>query len=201
MEITKGYKYFLTRNTRDGVGIKTIEILKLPENSSIGYAEEITYIRLPDGGFNVSRVLIKSEYFMDTSFREIDPIEFEVISRGVLDSVDICDRLFSYFDNNLGPMVDNLHGYYEREKVCKKLGIPRIEIDSSKTPGPLQTSIPYINDGFIMATDDCLRYLKAIKEDYPEDTELDKGNKTWMMQGLDYLIKIVDEKITNIGES
>ena len=194
METTNGYKYYLTRN-EEGNKIKTIEILKIGEN----WREEITYIRLPGGGFNISRQLYPIIVEEEPRGREIEDYEFEVISRGCLDAADTFDRLLSYFEDEDRTQVHYLGGAYERMNVCYELGIPLLRINSPNIPTTLQDSIPYIQNGRVMVTQECIKYLITLKKILSEDIK--NRNSIWMLQGVEELISQINDHYPNLQES
>lgn len=159
--------------------------------------EEIEYIRMKDGGFHISRnIYADDNYKIYNSIKEIDALEFESISRGVLENVDSCDRLFSYFDSSKDVFF-NMYGYYEQDYVCKNLGIPLISLEGLDIPRPLLDSIPYIDTvGRIMATEECLIYLEEVKKSIEDTTK--ERNRIWLKKGVETLIEIVNEKRVDI---
>ena len=187
-------KYYISNNLVNEEGSRIIRIYKISED----YMEEIDYIRTIDGGFNVSRT-IYSNYggFGSAQSEEIEEYEYELISRECINSIDTFDRFLSYFDSSKTE-VWRMKPSYETFKVCDELGIPLQLFDSESVPRPLQNSIPWIFRNMIMCTQECLTWLNHLRENYknPKDR-----NEVWMLDGVEYLIKKVNEKMLTVREN
>ena len=182
---TDNYKYYLGDNYKSSNEIRIIDIYKVGGKTS----EQITYIRMPGGGFSVSREMSGQIQSNLGRLTEISQIEYEVILGGCMEAVDTFDRFFSYFPRET---TINLKKYYQTEKICMDLGIPLVHVDYDKTPEPLLSEIPWVVEGKIMCTEDCLRWLKCLKESYSKDTS---RNGIWMLAGINDLYEKVQSRI------
>lgn len=183
------YKYYLSRNEIDSGGSEIISLYKIGE----GIKEEITYIRLPDGGFNITREIHREDFAYPGGI-EIQDIEFEVISGSAIDVADTFSRLLSYFDDQKIDL-STVSLPFERMEVCRTLEIPILQINTSKYPYPLLSSIPYISGRSIIVTIECMAYLRELKNAL---SSKDDRNSRWLCKGVEDLISYINEHYPNI---
>lgn len=183
MSTSEDYKYYyLSENFRGETGVRRIEINKVGRECK----EIFSYSMFPNSGnFFIERSIVKWNG-KEPEGEELDELEGEVIISGMMRAMTSASRYLSYFDSKKCRTKLEPEIVFERSRVCDKLGIPTLALDTSDIPDFIRYSIPWIFGSRIMVTKECIEYLRGMKGLHSKENN--NPDSVWIVLGINNIL-------------